>query len=161
MTRISATYQPIEQCDKMLGAELYEIVRVPNHIIKVLSQGKKVNFAGKPEQFKLGSGHVKFFYDKMEYLKRRYEAIVAELKRRGTNVSEVYDKWHLIPEVFWNDWTPTQAAREEMCERINSRLQTMRSAKEINGIRHLKYCGEWTSINELLIQPNTQNTYDI
>ena len=57
MTRIN-TIPPQELCDKHLMAEIREITRIPNTI----KTGKAI-IANIPDTFRLGSGHVKFFYD--------------------------------------------------------------------------------------------------
>ena len=48
----------------MLIAEHREIKRIPNCI-----KSGKFLMKGIPNKFTLGSGHVKFFYDKISYLK--------------------------------------------------------------------------------------------
>ena len=63
MTRINVGIPPAELTDKHLLAEHREIKRIPNCIAK-----GKYNMEGIPDKFKLGKGHVKFFYNKLEYL---------------------------------------------------------------------------------------------
>ncbi len=41
---------------------------------------------GIPDKFKLGTGHVKFFYNKLLYLKNRYTSLYNECIKRGFNV---------------------------------------------------------------------------
>ena len=65
MTRISAGIRPSELCNAHLNKERVEILRVPNAI----KSGKaKVNLSKIPSSYRLGTGHVIFFYDKLEYL---------------------------------------------------------------------------------------------
>ena len=73
MTRINCGIPPAELVDKHLIAEHREIKRIPNCIKK-----GRYNLTGQPDKFTLGTGHVKFFYDKLGYLKRRYESIYKE-----------------------------------------------------------------------------------
>ena len=63
MTRINVGILPSELTDKHLLAEHREIKRIPNCIVK-----GKYNMNGIPDKFKLGTGHVKFFYNKLFYL---------------------------------------------------------------------------------------------
>ena len=67
MTRINVGIQPVELTDQHLIAEHREIKRIPNCVAK-----GKYNMEGIPDKFKLGTGHVKFFYNKLLYLKFRY-----------------------------------------------------------------------------------------
>ena len=62
MTRINVGILPKELNTKMLIAEHREIIRIPNLIKK-----GKYNIKGVPEHFKLGAGHVSFFYNKLKY----------------------------------------------------------------------------------------------
>ena len=63
MTRINVGIPPAELINQHLIAEHREIKRIPNCIAK-----GKYNMDNIPRRFKLGKGHVKFFYDKLEYL---------------------------------------------------------------------------------------------
>jgi deoxyribonuclease (pyrimidine dimer) len=72
MTRINAGIRPAELVDQHLLAELREIKRIPN----VVKQGK-AKLDGIPERFSLGTGHVRFFYNKLGYLLRRYRSLYA------------------------------------------------------------------------------------
>lgn len=75
-----------------------------------------------PTQFKLGEGHVKFFYDKALYLKNRYEELYQECIQRGVNVTYFGDAWEGVPEELMNDYQPTESDRVIIRERINERL---------------------------------------
>ncbi len=77
---------------------------------------------GQPRQFTLGTGHVKFFYDKLGYLHRRYEAIYAECLRRGLDVTYFGNAWDGIDEKYMGEYTPTQEAANLVRNRIAERL---------------------------------------
>jgi len=117
MTRINVAIKPIELTDKHLMAEHREIKRIPNCIAK-----GRYNMKGQPSEFTLGTGHVKFFYDKLGYLKTRYESLYAECIKRGFNVQYYGDAWSNIPNNLMGDYTPTNRDREIILERINERL---------------------------------------
>ena len=135
MTRISASIQPIELCDKMLMAEHREIIRIPNTI----KSGKaKVNLSKIPLNFKLGTGHVIFFYDKLKYLHNRYKLLYLECLDRGFNVQNYNSCFENLPEHLYNAWQEDLKARKVVVERINTRLQTMKS---------IKYCSENVDYN--------------
>jgi len=113
VTRINTGIQPEELPDKLLLAELREIKRIPN----VIRQGK-YNMKGIPEEFTLGQGHVKFFYNKLKYLLDRYNALRQEALQRGFNVSDWSDAWNGVPAQLMNDYVETKRDREILLERI-------------------------------------------
>lgn len=118
MTRINAGIKPKELNGQMLIAEHREIKRIPNCIAK-----GKYSLAGQPKAFRLGTGHVKFFYDKCGYLLNRYKELHKECLRRGYNVQNYEGAWTGIPKELMQDYTPTPGDREIVLERINSKLQ--------------------------------------
>ena len=77
---------------------------------------------GKPNKFKLGTGHVKFFYDKLLYLKCRYNTLYNECIKRGFNVQYYGNAWDNIPNELMNDYTPKQEDRNIILKRIHKRL---------------------------------------
>lgn len=117
MTRINCGVPPKELTDKHLIAEHREIKRIPNQISK-----GKYSLLNQPKTFTLGTGHVKFFYDKLLYLKNRYEEIYKECKNRNFNVTYYGDSWNNIPEKFMNDYIPTNDDIKIIKERINQKL---------------------------------------
>lgn len=117
MTRINVGVSPSELTDKHLIAEHREIKRIPNCIRK-----GKYSMSGQPLTFKLGAGHVKFFYDKLNYLKRRYLSLYDECIRRGFKVQSYLESFDEIPEKLMGDYTPTSHDREIILERITERL---------------------------------------
>jgi len=121
MTRINVAIKPIELTDKHLMAEHREIKRIPNCVGK-----GKYNMKGQPSEFTLGTGHVKFFYDKLGYLKTRYESLYAECIKRGFNVQYYGDAWNNVPNNLMGDYTPTNRDREIILERINERLSNVK-----------------------------------
>lgn len=77
---------------------------------------------GQPKEFTLNAGHVKFFYDKLSYLKNRYERLYAECVKRGFNVQYYGDAFEGINHSFMNDYTETDRDRQLILERIKLRL---------------------------------------
>ena len=77
MTRINVGIPPAELNGRHLIAEHREIKRIPN----LVNRGR-YSLDNQPKSFKLGTGHVKFFYDKLLYLKRRYDALYNECRKR-------------------------------------------------------------------------------
>lgn len=117
MTRINCGIPPIELSKPHLIAEHREIKRVPNCVAK-----GRYNLKGQPKEFKLGTGHVSFFYSRLGYLKKRYEELYIECKRRGFNVQYYGGAWDNIPPELMNDYEPTLDDIAIIRERINERL---------------------------------------
>ena len=118
MTRINVGIPPAELTDKHLLAEHREIKRIPNCVAK-----GKYNMEGIPDEFKLGKGHVKFFYNKLLYLYLRYWKLYLECKNRGFNIQNYSKAWNGLPEELLNNYEPTDVDREIVRERINEKLQ--------------------------------------
>ena len=116
MTRINVGILPKELSNKHLIAEHREIKRIPNCIAK-----GKYNMDGQPDIFKLGTGHVKFFYDKLSYLKDRYKMLYMECVRRGFNVQNYIGAWDNIPEELMGNYQPTEEDRKIIQQRIKER----------------------------------------
>ena len=127
MTRINAGIKPAELTDKHLLAEAREIKRVPNCI-----KAGRYSMVGQPDTFRLGTGHVKFFYDKLHYLKKRYDKIYRECVKRGFNVTYFGGAWDGVPEHLMNDYIETLNDRLIVQERINERLNSKKTNEQKN-----------------------------
>lgn len=118
MTRINCGIQPEKLNDKHLIAEHREIKRIPN----VISKGK-FKMIGQPDKFTLGKGHVKFFYDKLLYLKNRYELLYKECIRRNFNVTYFGSAWDHVPISMMNDYIPSNRDIRIIENRIREKLK--------------------------------------
>ncbi len=122
MTRINCAIKPAELSDKHLIAELREIKRIPNHILK---NKNGLNMNGIPDKFTLGTGHVKFFYNKLAYLYNRYKSLYYEAKNlRGFNISDYSDSFIKAIEYnpcFNNDYKEGIEDRNILLERLRER----------------------------------------
>ena len=87
-----------------------------------MHQVGKVQHDEPTKTFTLGTGHVKFFYDKILFLKKRYNSIYEECIKRGFNVTNFSDAFDGVPSKYMNDYQPTSFDREIIIERINMRL---------------------------------------
>lgn len=116
MTRINVGIDPCELPDRLLLAEHREITRIPNAVrsgrAKIVPQ----------DRFTLGTGHVRFFYTRLGYLKRRYTDLFNECKRRGFRVT---DKRSAFDGLTYGEYTPTDADRQIILERITSKGFTL------------------------------------
>jgi deoxyribonuclease (pyrimidine dimer) len=105
MTRINASIRPQELSNSMLFAEYREIKRIPNTI----KSGKAI-IKNIPTEFKLSTSHVKFFYDKILYLKRRSDALYIECLNRGIKAEDYSECYEDVPKELFNDWRETKKA---------------------------------------------------
>lgn len=116
MTRINLV-PPSELCDQHLLAEHRELTRIPNAVAK-----GKFNLQGQPADYKLGEGHVRFFFNKLAFLKRRYDELHLECKARGFNVQYIWPE-NLPPNAeLWADYQATSETLALNRERIALRL---------------------------------------
>lgn len=123
MTRVNLV-EPKELTRLHLIAEYKEIMRLPGSLKKSLSRKrKKFKLSEIPKEYVLGKGHVKFFYDKMKFVKERFEKLVAEMIERGYSPTYT-DSSIFIPEdfLFYNDYVPDEKAIELSRMRINERI---------------------------------------
>jgi deoxyribonuclease (pyrimidine dimer) len=123
MTRINLV-PPEELTVKHLVAEYREITRLPSNLRKSLDRKTLFKMSEIPSQYTLGQGHVKFFYDKMLFLQKRFEQLINEMLRRGYKPSYT-DSSIFIPtdKKFYNDYVPTPEALSINRKRIEERLK--------------------------------------
>ena len=119
MTRINAGVSPQELPNKLLLAEHREITRIVPLARKRLESGK--GFGDIPKEFTLGTGHVKFFYDKLSYIRFRYGQLLQECQARQFNITNKSSSFFGLPLTIAKDWTSTTEARRLIIERIESK----------------------------------------
>ena len=128
MTRINVV--PVEELtNKHLMGEYHEITRVFGLVKKAKARKiNKYNFHEKvnpPTEYTLGTGHVKFFYDKLGFILKRYHRLGDELASRGYNVQPLSE--NALTEgldAFWmGSYEPTPEALKINRERIQERLK--------------------------------------
>ena len=123
MTRINIV--PTEELsDQHLVAEYREIFMVGSALARTLkSPNRDKSLSSIPEKFTLNTGHVKFFYNKGEYLHKRYIALQEEMKARGMNPDpERVFKREQWPDELYNDWTPSEQEQAILRERLQERI---------------------------------------
>ncbi|MCW9699252.1 MULTISPECIES: pyrimidine dimer DNA glycosylase/endonuclease V [unclassified Avibacterium] len=116
MTRINVV-PPQELCDQHLLAEHRELTRIPNAVAK-----GKYNLTGQPADYKLGEGHVRFFFNKLAFLKKRYDLLHQECQARGFNVQYFWSADLPLDPSLWQDYQPTEQALKINRERIQLRM---------------------------------------
>jgi len=120
MTRINLV-DPSELHTKHLVAEYREIVRVFSLVRKCQNEIHKVTI---PDHYKLGTNHVKFFYDKLAFVSDRYDSLCEEMTTRNFSFSRISkdDLLKGIDKHLIRAYTPTVDALKINRERIADRM---------------------------------------
>lgn len=82
-----------------------------------------INLLPPGSEYRLGEGHVRFFYDKLLFIYRRYQSLRDECFNRGFVASDqwLYDvEW---PAELWNDYEPTKEAILINLRRLTEKFQ--------------------------------------
>lgn len=107
MTRVNAHMKPHILSDQHLVAEHREIVRLAklgkDYWARDTKKRSKI-----PQQFVLGKGHVNYFYDKLDFVQARYEALYAECTERGFDVTYMGDAFDNLPAESVGNYDPTE-----------------------------------------------------
>lgn len=121
MTRINVVL-PSELVDKHLIAEWKEISRI-------LTQARKPNKNEKwPETYRMGTGHMKFFYIRLAYIEWRYRQLYSEMKSRKFNAnyemmeSIIAKAKEIHSKDMWYHYIPTPTALIINRKRLAKRL---------------------------------------
>lgn len=124
MTRVNADIDPRDLTRLHLIAELREITMVCSSLkrsINAKSLRQLINSI--PKKFTLNGGHVTFFYDKLEFLKKRFHRLADEMERRGYNPDRTRDQYFDgFPDCLYNDWTATEEDNNIVRARIKQRI---------------------------------------
>lgn len=124
MTRINSNIPPSELKQKHLVAELREITMVPAALRRSLRAKHPDDILRSiPKEFTLNTGHVKFFYNKLLFLQKRFHLLVEEMIKRGYNPDitriQAFDGFD---KIWYQDWMPTPEADATIRQRIQQRI---------------------------------------
>lgn len=121
--------------DQHLIAEKRELRMIPPLLEKRIKSGKHTTF-DIPKHFTLGSGHMKFFLNKMLYLSKRYDILTEEMLRRGFNAdpSLTFDMDCAIMLNMDNDWEPKPEDYDIIVTRLRERV--------MEKLGWYRYCGK-------------------
>jgi len=125
MTRINVV-PPGELSRLHLIAEYRELPRIFNLVKAAQGKGHTPQTLSKkiPPHYTMGKGHVLFFFDKLAWLEKRYNAVVREMICRGYNTRYQYPPTAGINRKWFGDYRPTNIAREINRQRIKERTKT-------------------------------------
>lgn len=105
MTRINLV-PPNELIRNHLMAEYRELPRIYALARKWLDDGKPRDL---PKSYRLGRGHVLFFYNKLKWVNHRWGLLCYEMVRRGYNPAYWPNpQFTGCEEELWNDWSPSE-----------------------------------------------------
>lgn len=120
MTRVNSDIDPKLLHRLHLIAELRELTMVPGSLKRSLMSSSHLMILSRiPKKFTLNSGHVLFFYNKLEFLQKRFDRLCDEMEKRGYIADRsrrtAFDGFN---SVFYNDWTSTPEDDNIIHERI-------------------------------------------
>ncbi|HOI18358.1 MAG TPA: pyrimidine dimer DNA glycosylase/endonuclease V [Candidatus Woesearchaeota archaeon] len=107
---------PNKLSDQHLIAEYDEILMLLGYVKRFPAP------IGIPKKYTLGKGHMKFFKDKLLYLKKRHESIKSEMKKRDFKTNITIDLLD-FPKELVNDWAPDNDAIKKIKERLVFKLK--------------------------------------
>ena len=124
MTRINSNIDPRLLKRMHLVAELREITMVPAALRRKLrTKTATAVMLSIPKAFTLNAGHVKYFYNKMAFLRNRFNALADEMERRGYTPDRsravAFDG---LDEQWYGDWQSTAADDKIVHDRIAFRI---------------------------------------
>lgn len=102
-------------------AEYRELPRVFKLVEKRQDKGHGPKDCDIPADYKLGAGHVKFFYNKLEFLRQRQWSLIEEMKSRGYAPRFHAPDIARFDEHWKNDYEPTPEAMAINKQRIEER----------------------------------------
>lgn len=120
MTRINIV-DPSELYDQHLIAEYRETRLLVANLRRSFNQTGATK-KGIPPSFTLNKGHILFFKDKGKYIADRYKQLQDEMRKRGFEPQFPDIDTTVWPAGFFNDWTPTEADKQIVRERIALRV---------------------------------------
>lgn len=149
MTRVNLAIKPSQLSDQLLLNALGEEPRILTSVIARIDKDKPFNDI--PFDFRMGAGHMKFFFDKCLLIFNRYCAMRYEYNKRfGKEYSEhhyndVMEKYSYIKNVrpeLCNDYTASLNDRKLVFDRIMERSKGYKKAHTYYGV----VIDDWESV---------------
>ena len=106
---------PKKLADQHLVAEYAEILMLAEYI------KKHPELEGIPSGYCLGTGHQKFFKNKLKYLKKRHESLIKEMRRRGFHPKKSLSLKG-FPKANLKDWKPKEEDFKLISKRIAQKI---------------------------------------
>ena len=123
MTRINLV-DPRELSDQHLIAEYREIFMVGGSLKRTLVSKNGYQESKVPKRYTLNAGHVYFFYNKGQYLDKRYQELIKEMKKRGfkPDKTRTFPKEIFVKNGLYNDWIPNSEDYKLIRQRIEEKI---------------------------------------
>jgi len=107
---------PAMLSDQHLVAEYNEIFMLRSYLLRY------PNRTGIPREYRLGEGHMRFFQDKALYLKKRHDALRAEMALRGFTARKRF-KLAGLKAFQRGDWTANERDVTVIMRRITDKMR--------------------------------------
>ena len=122
MTRINVIDPALLNPDH-LGAEYRELPRVFGNVRKLIEKGIQPHQIKQIPTYRLGKGHLTFFYPRLAYLVRRYQQIcdVCRYRGRAVNYGNIDTLVEGIDACWFGEWEPDEKAIQLNLSRIVER----------------------------------------
>jgi deoxyribonuclease (pyrimidine dimer) len=114
MVRINLI-SPRRLSDQHLVAEYDEMLMLMAYV------REHQDLEGIPNSFCLGKGHIKFFKDKVGYLKKRHEALKQEMRKRGFAARKSLNIKGIDKKLL-KDWYPNPQDLQIIKKRIRQKI---------------------------------------
>ena len=124
MTRINSDLDPKKLKRMHLVAELREITMIPASLRRSIKTRKSEDITkGIPTEFTLNKGHVTFFYNKLNFLIKRFNKLADEMERRGYTPDRTrVTAFDGFDKQWYGDWTSNDTDDNIVIDRINFRI---------------------------------------
>lgn len=134
MTRINCI-PPAELTPAHLVAEYRELPRIFGLVRSAITRGERPDDPRNPKVYRLGSGHMRFFYPRLGWLLARQRALIAEMLARGYSPGFADPEGLIagIPAEWLGDWQPDAAAQALNRARIIERLADSATRRAARG----------------------------
>lgn len=123
MTRINVV-PPRELSRKHLVIEYRELPRVCGLVRRAQARGLTPADIDAPDDYVLGTGHVKFFYTRLAYIVSRFDAVVREMHARGYHTTYNALPTHDLHPCWFKSYRPTRNAKTINRQRLKERGAT-------------------------------------
>lgn len=136
MTRVNII--PVQELtDQHLFAEYREITRL-FALVKQACDKYPINTVLKKvvPTYRLSTGHVVFFYDKLDFIERRYFELKDEVLKRGFNITlkdDITEFRQIIDKRFYNDFMPNKNDMAINIERLIEKINAKPNWYKMNG----------------------------
>ena len=120
MTRVNVV--PVtELSDGHLEIEHYELPRVFVLVRGAIERGEAPDDWRNPSEYRVGAGHVRFFYPRLLYVFQRQIDVMLEMLVRGLPL--IREEQHVsdISSIWLNDYEPTEQAITDNRKRLSER----------------------------------------